>query len=63
MACDSLLHDDMSVTSCQQTCCKLIVKTCFHSLSASCFSKLYRAVARTLIGGGGGVYKIDFKRS
>ena len=30
------LVDDMSVASCQQTCCMLIVKLVIHRLAASC---------------------------
>ena len=37
------LDDDRSVASCQQTCCKLIVKACYqviHRFAASGFNKL-----------------------
>ena len=43
MACDSLLTTK-SVASCQQTCCKLIVKTCYPQ---ACF-KLFQRVAASV---------------
>ena len=41
--CIGCLDDDRSVASCQQTCCKLIVKACYpviHMFAASGFNKL-----------------------
>ena len=41
------LVDDKSVASCQQTCCKVIVKTCYHGLATNCFNK-FKGLAASL---------------
>ena len=43
MVCDSLHVDVKSVANCHQSCCKLVVQTCYcWTHAASCFRKLYQ---------------------
>ena len=42
------LVDDKSVASCQETCCKLIVKTCYPQPSCKFFQQVVRSLQMTI---------------
>ena len=47
MACDSLLTSLKSFASCQQTCCKLIVKTCYSQACCKLFKQVVTSLKMT----------------